>query len=85
MFKILSAEQILRLADGACIPVDARNRDYQDYLAWVALGNTALPADPPPPPDTRRTEALQALQDVDDDNALPLKLRLLCRALKRVL
>jgi hypothetical protein len=27
------------------IPVNALNRDYQEYLAWVAEGNTAEAAD----------------------------------------
>ena len=27
------------------IPFDPNNRHYQDYLAWVAEGNTADPAD----------------------------------------
>ena len=27
------------------IPYDPDNMDYQDYLAWVADGNTADPAD----------------------------------------
>jgi hypothetical protein len=27
------------------IPIAPDNTDYQDYLAWVAAGNTPLPAD----------------------------------------
>lgn len=30
------------------IPLNPDNADYQEYLAWVAEGNEALPADPFP-------------------------------------
>jgi len=36
---------ILRKEDNASIPFDEANTDYQEYLAWVAEGNTAEAAD----------------------------------------
>lgn len=35
---------IIRKEDGACIPFDENNRDYQEYLEW-AKTNTAEDAD----------------------------------------
>ena len=36
---------ILRKEDNAYIPFDEANTDYQEYLEWVAEGNTAEAAD----------------------------------------
>ena len=40
--------QAIQKTDGdiiSSIPFDSNNTDYQEYLAWVAEGNTADPAD----------------------------------------
>jgi hypothetical protein len=36
---------VKRLADNTFIPFDPDNTDYRAYLAWLAEGNTPLPAD----------------------------------------
>ena len=38
---------ILRASDGALIPQDPTNDDYNVYAAWVAAGNTAPVYVPP--------------------------------------
>jgi hypothetical protein len=47
-----------RASDGAMIPPDPANADYQRFLQWQAAGNTPAPAAPPPrPPRTLPTYA----------------------------
>ena len=40
-----SVNSINRTTDGAVIPFDLANTDYQAYLKWLDEGNTPLPAD----------------------------------------
>ena len=57
--------------DGAFVPFDPDNVDYQDYLAWLDEGNApnpppAIPTPPieePPPPDIHEVNA--QVQDID--------------------
>jgi hypothetical protein len=50
MYQITSSDSIIRLADNAFIPQAPGNRDYREYLDWLAAGNTPLPAPEPPAP-----------------------------------
>jgi len=64
MYKLTASTSIIRIDDGAYIPADPANIDYQQYLAWIAEGNTPEPyiAQPPPIPSTvTRFQALAVL------------------------
>jgi len=64
--ELPNTTSILRLADNASIPADAKNQDYAEYLKWRALGN--LPAAYVPPPETaeeRQANKNAALKLID--------------------
>jgi hypothetical protein len=50
---------VRREADGATIPPDPANGDYQAFVAWEAAGNT--PAPPPPAPPLTEIPAIDFL------------------------
>lgn len=66
MYKQIRPDIIQRMTDGAFIPTDPGNADYQAVLAWVAQGNTVDPIVPytPPVPNsvTMRQARLALLQ-----------------------
>lgn len=45
MYKLTSSTYIIRISDGASIPLDPDNSDYTDYLTWTSEGNAPEPAD----------------------------------------
>lgn len=67
MYKLIrgaaDATLVMRLADGAVIPRDEANTDYQQFLAWEADGGEAQPADPVVEPGPTRDERLLAAVD----------------------
>ena len=47
-YKLTKSTTIERLSDGAWIPPDPVNLDYQKYQDWLKKGNTPQAADPDP-------------------------------------
>jgi len=50
MYKLIKSpsgviQNLVQRQDGAIIPFDTANTDYQAYLKWVAEGNEPLPAE----------------------------------------
>lgn len=50
MYQFTQSTSVIRTSDGAFIPADLGNTDWQAYQAWLAAGNTPTPYTLPPAP-----------------------------------
>lgn len=64
LYTLVAGSTSLLREDGAFVPADPANLDYQAYLAWVALGNTAAPAPTPPVVKPQQITATQFLNRI---------------------
>jgi hypothetical protein len=68
-YKLGKMSGVIRLKDGACIPECLDNTDWQEYLKWVAEGNTPAPAETPDEiaarlaRETKESQLAQTLRD----------------------
>jgi hypothetical protein len=62
---------LVRIEDGARVPLDPANVDYQAYLAWVAEGN--VPQEPPAPVTTWSDVQAKARVLLDDSDQTILR------------
>ncbi|MBV4519666.1 hypothetical protein KVG88_06290 [Pseudomonas sp. SWRI74] len=63
MYKLSGSDSVIRLIDGACIPFDDGNIEYQEYCAWLELGNT-----PEPQFSEAELAAMQLAKDAETEN-----------------
>ena len=49
-YTLTNGSSVIRDEDGACIPDDPANIDWQTYQEWLAAGNVPNPYIPPLPP-----------------------------------
>lgn len=60
-YQLTSGDVILRLSDNSFIPPDPGNRDYREYLEFLAAGGVPEPAPDPPSPAPDYTAFWRAL------------------------
>lgn len=73
MYKLTKTTIITRVRDNASIPADPDNRDYAEYLEWLAAGNTPLPVPTSPAPNPRIGEIKARLGQIDAESIRALR------------
>lgn len=71
MYKLTATPEIIARDDGWFIPTDPANTGYQQYLQWLADGNTPEPYVAPPPPIPATVTRFQALATLSAAGHLP--------------
>lgn len=62
-YKLTKYGTLIRIQDGANIPTDPKNRDYAEYLAWLATD----PKSQPDPADPELDAVSAILEKADTD------------------
>lgn len=70
MYYLTESTSVVRASDGAFIPADQQNTDWQAYQVWLAAGNTPAPYTPPAPVTTKTVTAVQAFTALDQAGKL---------------
>lgn len=68
MYRLTDGQAVMRLEDGAQIPFDLGNMDYNTFLEWLEEGNTPIPYVPDVigvPQEVTMTQARLALLQYD--------------------
>lgn len=81
MYKLTQTDVVIRLDDGASIPPDPLNRDYQKYVLDVESGVTAEDADPEPEREPTRAERIISATDVRKERLAAKKAAILASGL----
>ena len=74
MYQLTKTDTIIRTSDGACIPPDESNSDYQQYQFWLEQGNTPLPV-PEPTKDEQKGSLLGQIVILEAGSLMPRALR----------